>query len=414
MPLSRLPWAIIALAMAALVGAPLVSGAPPVQSSLQAPSRALIAEVPFRLVANKICVDATVNGAGPFPFVFDSGSPPVVLDEDLANQLEIERGPEFQVGGAGASTMRGAMARGVRIGRDGLNLGQQQTIVMPLTRFLGPTSGMPIAGLLGNYLGRRYTLEIDYDKSVLRFYDPDEYEYDGPGHMLDARFSSGHVIVDATVTPRGGEPRTLPFILDTGSRLGLTLNTPTVNQHNLLDATPTILAAVGHGVGGRITHPVGRVERFSIAGFDIDNPVTTFSQDQGGILASEHVAGIVGADLLKRFTLILDYQRRRVILEPNDALDDPSEFDMSGLWLEARGQDFNQMIVAHITEGSPAAEAGLEVEDRLVEVDGRPAAAFTRSELVDLFRSEDGRQIPLVIDRMGKRIPLTLRLRRQV
>ena len=40
--------------------------------------------LPFELASNKIYMQTTVNGKGPFPFVLDTGAPYTVLDWDLA------------------------------------------------------------------------------------------------------------------------------------------------------------------------------------------------------------------------------------------------------------------------------------------------------------------------------------------
>jgi len=62
-----------------------------------------------------------------------------------------------------------------------------------------------------------------------------------------------------------------------------------------------------------------------LGGFLISNPLTQFSQNTSGIFATPGLAGIIGAQMLSRFKVILDYQHMEMILEPSEHLDDASE-----------------------------------------------------------------------------------------
>lgn len=82
--------------------------------------------------------------------------------------------------------------------------------------------------------------------------------------------------------------------------------------------------------------------------------------------------GDLGGEVFRRFTLVLDYSRQRIILEPNAYLLEPVEADMSGLELMAEGEDLQTLVVNEVAADSPAAAAaGLKEEDELVAVDGR-------------------------------------------
>lgn len=52
-------------------------------------------------------------------------------------------------------------------------------------------------------------------------------------------------------------------------------------------------------------------------------PLTQFSQNTSGIFAAPEMAGTIGAQTLRRFTVIFDYQHREMILEPNEHFGDP-------------------------------------------------------------------------------------------
>ena len=51
--------------------------------------------------------------------------------------------------------------------------------------------------------------------------------------------------------------------------------------------------------------------------------------------------GIIGTEILRRYKVIWDYPHSRVVLEPNNRVSEPYEYNMSGLSLVADGIDFN-------------------------------------------------------------------------
>lgn len=152
------------------------------------------------------------------------------------------------------------------------------------------------------------------------------------------------------------------------------------------------------------------MKKFQIGRFAVDEPVTAFVET--GEIAETGKAGNIGARLLRRFRVIFDYSRRRMILELNSNAAEPEEFDMSGAGLVSEGPDFRPIKAAGIRPGSPAAEAGLEPEDVITAVDGETAELSVR-RLKQLFRKE-GRQYVLLVKRGEHTLRLKLRTRRMV
>jgi len=62
-------------------------------------------------------------------------------------------------------------------------------------------------------------------------------------------------------------------------------------------------------------------------------------------------------------------------------------------------------VLAAVEGGSPADRAGLKVGDRIVEAGGRPIRDWV--ELVAAIQGSPGKPLPLVVERGGRRVPLT-------
>jgi len=157
---------------------------------------------------------------------------------------------------------------------------------------------------------------------------------------------------------------------------------------------------------------VGRVDALQLGRWRIDRPVTVFARAGSGAFASAESQGNIGAAILEKFKLILDYARMRIILEPNARLAEPVEYNRSGLSLVSSGPDYRTIQVRAVAAHSPAAEAGVRVGDRLVEIDGYHAGDRTLSQIRTLLA--EAQRCVLTIQRGNTRLKRTLVLRRMV
>ena len=67
-------------------------------------------------------------------------------------------------------------------------------------------------------------------------------------------------------------------------------------------------------MGGDTRTKIGRVPKFRLGAQMIEKPLTNFFLE--GSPVDDGLAGHIGMDLLRRFKVILDYSRERMILEP--------------------------------------------------------------------------------------------------
>jgi len=118
----------------------------------------------------------------------------------------------------------------------------------------------------------------------------------------------------------------------------------------------------------------------------------------------------VGGALLERCTVILDYKRERILLEPNATFGAPFPGEMCGITVRSgtRG-DEHAFTVVSVIAGSPADEADIQVGDAVVSIDGKPAAEFQLRDLRRIFR-EEGRLIGMGFRRDGELIHRSLRM----
>jgi membrane-associated protease RseP (regulator of RpoE activity) len=164
------------------------------------------------------------------------------------------------------------------------------------------------------------------------------------------------------------------------------------------------------GVGGETPLVVGRVSALQLGQFTITNPITLFP---AGEIVAPGKAGNIGGNILRRFRVIFDYLRHRLILEPNEHFSEVEEYDMSGASLSLLGLADQAIKVTRIIENSPAAEVGLKPEDILLTIDGRPTAEIGLSRIREMFKQE-GREYQLNIKRGAEMLQLRLKLRKLI
>jgi len=274
--------------------------------------------------------------------------------------------------------------------------------------------GHAIDGVIGYDFISRFVVEIDYDKQVINLYDPHQYEYRGHGEIVPISLEGNIPKISASVILPDGQRVDGQFTIDTGARNALVLAKPFHEGHHMLDAVSRhIDASWGMGVGGQSKETIGRIGSIQIGKLSLPDTLTNFSFDTRGAFADPDLNGNIGGELLRRFTVIFDYANKRMILEPNRHFNEPFDFDMSGLLIVAGGSDLRTFKVKNVVPNTPASEAKILEGDQIAAIDGRAAREFTLEQIRVLFR-QDGQTHKLTIDRGGKQITATLKLRKLI
>jgi len=162
-------------------------------------------------------------------------------------------------------------------------------------------------------------------------------------------------------------------------------------------------------VGGEIKTVDVRMRDFQLGRYVIPDLLVTLARDNEGLLSEDANDGPLGNEILRRFRIVLDYSRRRMMLEPNQHLGDPIETGMSGI--DFGSEDCRPFKVKKVLENSPAAEAGIQTGDEIVALDGRPFKEIPSFEMEKLL-SKNGAEYSLTLSRAGKELVVRIKLRR--
>jgi len=368
-----------------------------------------VAQIPFELNGSQIFLRVRVNGSEPLWFGLDTGASGTVINTATAEALGLKMEGSGRTTGAGGQ-VQSSTVRGARLDIGGARLENLDAMTLALAS-IEDAMGHKMDGILGSEFFRRYVVELDYERLLIKLYEPAGFEYTGRGEGLPLTFALNHPYVRARVAMPGREPVEGKFVLDTGSNFPLILLDSFVREKRLGESLTKTLKVTGRGVGGEVSMPVGRTARLMLGSYSLENPVTSFPQT--GWFAREGAAGNIGSAILRRFKVTFDYSRSRMYLEPNERFNAPFEYDMSGLQFVTEGPSFKTVTILRVLSDSPAAEAGLRQGDEIVSIEGRPVTDFKLAALREMLRQPD-RRYELKVRRGAETVSAELRTRRLI
>ena len=358
--------------------------------------------IPFELVDNHVDLPVTINGKGPFHFLFDTGGANYI-DSALATELGI--GAAGNANGAGVGTTTETIRFGTveRLQVGDATLRKQVFVVGPVRAGFGMSSGKPVDGLIGFEVLSRFVTTFDYGKNEIVLRAPGSARPAG-GTTMPFVFNGQHVDIPCAIEGFAGR-----CTVDTGSRTGLTVLSPFLAAHpSIVPSNATVVGANGFGIGGASLGRLGRTV-LQIGSFTIPDVVTDLSTQAKGAFADPFVAGNIGAGTWKRFAVTLDYAKHTMTLAPNADYGARETYDRSGTFLITRG---GKIVVADVRPGTAAADAGLAKGDVLTAVGGKDAAGIGLGAIRDVFRGPAGTAVALAFstkDGTARTVTLTLR-----
>jgi predicted aspartyl protease len=367
--------------------------------------------IPFDMANRHIAFHARVNGQDGLRFVLDTGAGGSILDAQRAEALGLKAIGEQRSVGAGGPEM-GSIVHGVTVGLPGVEFVDQTMGTLAL----GPISaqgGQPMDGILGYPLLSRLVVEVDYAHRVAGIFEPGGYRYSGRGVSLPISFKGHLPYVKANIVLPDGRSISGKFVIDTGAATSLILSPGVIEREGIEASLGRTMTVQARGVGGARDVRLARVTRLELGGFSLARPVATLQPPGPGFISAEGTVGNIGAEILSRFNVVLDYPRKRIILEPGPDFAKPFEADMSGLSLVSSPPDFRRVTVVRVLDGSPALEAGIQAGDEIESVDGTPAGDIGLSSLRERLRL-DGQDLKLELRRGDDRVTVAMKTRRMI
>jgi hypothetical protein len=277
-------------------------------------------KIPLEIDNKIILVRMQVNNSKPLKFIFDTGASITFLSSKRVADLGLKSSGEAS-GEATGGRITASIIRGVSLKVPGAEVSNQPVAAMDIPT----TPGFEFDGVIGYHFINQFVVEIDYQTKTMNLYSPRTYRYSGKGETVPLSFAGGRKtpLVITNLIVEGRAPVAANVELDTGFDGTLLVNSPAVKKHNLLAAMPEAVRSTARGAGGEQQRVVGPIKAIQLGHFTFDKPPVVLSLDTKGGGALEENDGALGGELLRRFKLIIDYSRQRMILEPNSSFKEP-------------------------------------------------------------------------------------------
>lgn len=398
-------------------------------------------KVPVELVNDLMIIPVEINGVELF-FLLDTGvSSTILFSLGERDSLDLKNTEVIYIRGLGEGEPIKAMKSSgnkVRIG-DSFNKSLNLYLVFDNPISLSNRIGVPVHGIIGNDFFKDFVVEFNYTRKHLKAFDPVKYtarncrkcdELELTFHRKKPYINITGQLLKDTIP--------LNLLIDSGSADALWLFRDT--EKGVVVPEKNFPDFLGFGIGGSIYGLRSRIKGISLGNFDLKEVTTSFPDTLylQGIETFATRNGSVGAQILKRFHVTLNYPEKKIRLKPNRNYRDLFEYDMSGVIiahdgfkvikdilrnpLPLREDDKNgsaagslvykstydvkyslepEYKIVEIRPDSPAEMAGLQKGDIILKINGRPAYKYTLTEISNLFSVSEGKKIRIQIEREG-------------
>lgn len=263
--------------------------------------------MPAKIENDRIYVRLDVAGRG-LDFLLDTGSAAITIDQGVARELGLA------IRGRAMQTVAGSFETGrVIVPTVGIGTLAMHDVVMRTAPFAShEAQGTRVVGLLGFDFLDSLALRIDYGAGTVEAIRPGTLVAPATATPLEIRLNSGTPVTRATIGDAVGED----FILDTGAAF------PYVVFQRFARAHPDAIrpsgdghTSFGSGVGGSMSYRSVDTKRVALGPLPLEETYGVEALSPNA-LGFDNEDGLIGATILRRFTLLLDYAAGRVYLEP--------------------------------------------------------------------------------------------------
>ena len=399
--------------------------------------------IDFKLVKNLIVIPILINNKGPFNFILDTGVDPlIVTDSTIVDKSQLTNLRRVKINGSGEGDELTAYISNnisAKIGEAVMN--DIPTIILKEDVFnLSGYLGMTIHGLIGYNFFSSFIVKINYAQSVVSFITP-ESRKNIKWNKLPLEFLDNKPYINVPVqVPSLGEINA-KLIIDCGASHALSLESYKEGVFPLPD--PNFQANLGVGLGGKINGNVGRVSSITLGTYTLKNVLTSFPNysDVAAKAKQKQRTGNLGGDILRKFTVIFDYQENAMYLKKNIYFYQPFEHDMSGMeiFIDNRSHSkillrgfervpltgkvehsgggellANRVFVSRVEPASPAEKAGILADDEILSINFKRISEYSIDHITDLLKSENGRTLLIEFSRQDKIYIKLLTLKRRL
>ncbi|WP_300663382.1 retropepsin-like aspartic protease [Fluviicola sp.] len=272
--------------------------------------------VPFVLEDNCIFLYCKVNETDSVKFLFDTGANSSVINTNSNKFLPLKiDGQTVNEGSNGVNEVRTSSNNQITF---------SGVVKSKVTLSLIDFGTNAFDGVFGTDLMNKHIVEIDYNKGVLKFYEPAGFHANLESYdKVKIHFVDSYPSIPCSIVVKGKQYKGF-FGLDSGANDALTIASPYERKHLLKNKTEQIALASFQGSDGSVYEmPIVLAPELKIGEKSFYAIPMNLSSATEGIDATEKMAGFFGNNFLKRFNTVLDLPNGFIYFKPNELLYSP-------------------------------------------------------------------------------------------
>lgn len=403
--------------------------------------------IPFKLINNLVFIPIKVNGVE-LNFLLDSGVEETILfSMEDKKEVTFKNVEKIKLRGLGSEEeIEGLKSTNNALETHGLkSIHHLVYIILDQSFNLSSHVGIPVNGIIGYKFFKNNLVEINYHKKRVTVYlnrEETKKKFEKKFERLPITIERSKPYINTLAVVNGLE---IPakMLIDVGNSDAFwifendKIKLPKKNFHDFL----------GKGFSGDIEGNRAKISEFRIKDFKFKEPIVAFP-DSNSIRNVKMVPdriGSVGGEVLKRFTLVMDYAGKTLYLKKNSKYSEPFTYNKSGITIQHNGLQWVQETVhlemvrivsspdefdiagrkgdnfkykfqlkpvfeiVNIRKNSAAEKCGLQKEDIIVSINGVLPYRYNLQQINNLLKSEDDVWITLEVER--KSVVLKFRFR---
>jgi hypothetical protein len=317
---------------------------------------------------------------------------------------------------------------------------------------LSSKMGTTIHGIIGYNLIKNFVVKINYKAKQIDFYNPDTYAYKKckKCEILPIEFYRKKPFVNVALQLDTLGTKLIPvkMLVDSGGSDAIWL----FENFNAEIKTPKRFfnAILGEGLSGTIFGKRSRIPKLKIGKFEIKKPTVSFLDSLSTLNAQKfkNRNGSIGGNILKRFTVWLDYPGKQIMLKKNSSFKAAFNYNMSGLDIVYGGKelvkeefskpstfsygeqtggdntisfitDFKYKFMSTyeirgVVKNSVSGKAGLKVGDVVLAINRKLVYNYSLNDIISKLQEKENKKIRITVKRNGLKMTFIFRLEKRI
>jgi len=362
--------------------------------------------IKFKSSSNLIIIPVTINESDTLNFILDTGVRyPIITELPFVNKLNLNYLMPVEIKGLGEGVeLTAYRSANNTMHINGLTAQNQEVQMIIDENFqISHILGIPVHGLIGFNLFKDYIVEIDYISERLTLHKPEYYKYRDRKKdiIMPLQFDGNKPFVNTSILTDDSTKVPVKLLVDTGASDAIWLSQKSDDRINY--PKNHIETFIGRGLSGDLYGVKGRIDGIWVGPLILPQPIVAFPNSEiiDQLISSNDRNGTLGAEILRRFHVTLDYRNSRLTLSPNHKLKEDFNYNMSGMEIINPMPGLPIFTITNIRENSPAYLAGLKENDQILSLNNNRKDALELNDINLLLQSKENKKIKVKFLREG-------------